>query len=365
MKTVHIASDNMISSLGFTSEEHFEKLKAGKSGVQTKDNWAGLKGRFSLSVIDDQRLNDASERLHLLDQYTRLEQLFILSITKALQGSNIDVSKADTAFILSSTKGNIDLLKQSHQSEKIHLRNTARTIQEYFKNPNVPTVVCNACISGVMGIIIGARLIRLGKYKQVVVSGADILSDFILSGFDALKAVSPEPCRPFDKDRKGISLGEGCATIILSDQPQKDSISVLGGSISNDANHISGPSRTGSGLQQAVRNALIASGQPSIDYLSAHGTATLYNDEMEAKAFNALKLNHLPLNSFKGYWGHTLGAAGVLEVVAACLSMRSNTLIQSAGYAQSGVSLPLNLIEKTEKSNNSNLFKNFFRFWRL
>ena len=346
MPSVAVISDNMISSLGFTTEEHFEKLKKGQSGVLAKNNFGRLTGAFSISAIDNERLQKASETLKIVQGYTRLEQLLILSITDALKRCHIDVSKANTAFVLSSTKGNINLIQQPNPSAQIHLRQTGRRIQEYFRNPNTPVLVCNACISGVMAAIVGARLIRMGKYEHVVVAGADILSEFILSGFAALKAVSEAPCRPFDKDRTGISLGEGCATLVLSAHAQSTSdIQILGGSISNDANHISGPSRTGSGLQQAVRNALAASGNPTVDFISAHGTATLYNDEMEAKAFNAVGLNEVPLNRFKGYWGHTLGAAGVLEIVASCASMRNDTLIESAGYAASGVSLPLNIIE--------------------
>ena len=311
-----------------------------------------MTGNFSISAIDNERLQQASEKLKIVEPYTRLEQLLILSITDALKGCNIDVSKANTAFVISSTKGNINLIQQPNPSAELHLRKTGRRIQQYFKNPNTPVLVCNACISGVMAAIVGARLIRMGKYEHVVVVGSDILSEFILSGFYALKAVSEVPCRPFDKDRTGISLGEGCATLVLSAHPQSASdIQILGGSISNDANHISGPSRTGSGLQQAIRSALTTSGNPEVDFISAHGTATLYNDEMEAKAFNAVGLNEVPLNSFKGYWGHTLGAAGVLEIVASCASMRNNTLIQSAGYANSGVSLPLNIIEARESAD--------------
>lgn len=337
----------MISSLGFSSEENVENLVAGRSGLIVQEGWGDLSGRFCISKVEEERLEAAREKLGLSNAYTRLEVLFIASITAALAQTNIHPASAETGFILSSTKGSIELL--STPNSRLHLSHTAQLVQDYFKNLNTPLVVCNACISGLMAVIMAARLIRMGTYKHVIVAGADVLSEFILSGFESLKALSPEPCRPFDKNRTGINLGEGCATMILSSEGQEQSsISILGGSISNDANHISGPSRTGEGLQLAIKNALAASGNPFPDYISAHGTATLYNDEMEAKALYALSLEGVPLNSFKGYWGHTLGAAGLLETVAACHSLKTDTLIPSLGYEENGLTQPLNVIEKRQ-----------------
>ncbi len=117
---------------------------------------------------------------------------------------------------------------------------------------------------------------------------ADLISSFIYSGFQSFQAISPNPCRPFDADRDGISLGEAAATVILSANKTPGSILLGGGSVSNDANHISGPSRTGEELFLAISSALKQSGTSNdeIDFISAHGTATRYNDEMEAKAFH-------------------------------------------------------------------------------
>ena len=141
--------------------------------------------------------------------------------------------------------------------------------------------------------------------------------------------------------------------MILSVEPQNSQgIAILGGAISNDANHISGPSRTGEGLQLAIKNALKENvATNTIDYISAHGTATVFNDEMEAKAFHALYLDKVPVNSFKGYWGHTLGAAGILESILAYKSLINNQLLHSQGFSENGVSVPLNIIQKTKKAD--------------
>ena len=179
-------------------------------------------------------------------------------------------------------------------------------------------MVSNACTSGVLAIITGARLIRAGLFDNVVINGTDILSEFVLSGFNSFKSLSTGPCRPFDKTRDGLSLGEGSGTIILTANPylSNNSVHIVAGEgfSTNDANHISGPSRTGEGLFLAI-NRLMKKTNVSIDYISAHGTATPFNDEMESIAITRAGLQSVPVNGFKGYWGHTLGAAGIIESI--------------------------------------------------
>ncbi|MEI7664184.1 MAG: beta-ketoacyl synthase N-terminal-like domain-containing protein, partial [Bacteroidota bacterium] len=190
-------------------------------------------------------------------------------------------------------------------------------------------------------------------YEHAVVTGGDITSEFVIAGFQSFQAVSPDPCKPFDVNRSGLSLGEGCGTMVLSGIPGVSAgtqIRITGAATSNDANHISGPSRTGRELSDAINLAIQeASLEPAdIDYISAHGTATSFNDEMESKAFELSGLSAAPVNSFKGYWGHTLGGAGLIESVAAVSSMHDNTLYPSAGFDSTGVSVPLNVITRIQ-----------------
>jgi 3-oxoacyl-[acyl-carrier-protein] synthase-1 len=126
-----------------------------------------------------------------------------------------------------------------------------------------------------------------------------------------------------------------------------------GGSVSNDANHISGPSRTGEELWLAIRRSLEQSGMDAadIDFISAHGTATRYNDEMEAKAFHLASMEHIPLNSLKGYYGHTLGAAGILESIITIHSMKENIIFPTLGYSTPGTEMPVNVVSEIRKSN--------------
>jgi len=366
MIPVFIAADNITTSLGFTTKENIECLQTGTIGLMRIADTGLSATPIFASRIDNIMLEKKSATLAHPSLYTRLEKLAILSITDALDNTNIDIRSKDTGFILSTTKGNIDVLQNEQMKmfgkQRLYLWESARMIKEHFKMQNTPMVISNACVSGVLAIIMGSRMIRSGQYKQVVITGIDILSDFVISGFQSFQALSNEPCRPFDKHRSGLSLGEGCGTIIITSNGNAlqgtNPICVGNGSSGNDANHISGPSRTGEGLYVSIKQVLENKGTAhSIDYISAHGTATPYNDEMESIALTRAGLENVPLNSFKGYWGHTLGAAGVIESIAATYSLKHNILFQSAGFTESGVSHPLNIITQTKAKNLNSCLK--------
>lgn len=365
MTPVYIASDNIITSLGFSTEENCVQIKSGVIGLTKIDDISLSPTPFYASRIDFDKVETRfAEIARTAALYTRLEKLAILSISDALSKTNIDITTENTLFILSTTKGNIDVL-QSEQinalgKQSLYLWESARCIKDFFNMSTTPTVISNACISGVLAVIMGSRMIRSGQYKNVVITGVDILSKFVVSGFQSFQALSSHPCRPFDKARDGLNLGEGCGTVILTSDKKfisyTNPILVGGGSSANDANHISGPSRTGEGLYLSIKQILDNpfTAIDSIDYISAHGTATLYNDEMESIALTRAGLENVPVNSLKGYWGHTLGAAGVIESIAGIYSLKNDVLFQSVGYDEHGVSQAINLIQKTtEKKLNT------------
>ena len=178
-------------------------------------------------------------------------------------------------------------------------------------------------------------------------AGFDLLSDFIVSGFNAFKSVSPTLCRPYDAARDGLTLGEACGAVLLTrDQRLSGTgVSVVGGGISNDANHISAPSRTGDGLWYAIRAALAEAGigAGEIGLVNTHGTATVYNDEMESRALHLAGLCGVPCNSLKPYFGHTLGASGVIESIVTVRELCEGTCFGVKGYAECGVPYPPNV----------------------
>jgi 3-oxoacyl-[acyl-carrier-protein] synthase-1 len=333
MSEIYLVSDNITSPIGSTTGENFSQLKKNISGIQLHDDKNLSDGPFYASLFDrDGPFKKAN------NTYTSFERLLIASISETLHESGLDVTGKKTILIISSTKGNIDLLETNELDPKrIAMHTSAKLIADHFGFVNRPLVVSNACISGLLAILTGKRLIQSGQCETAVIAGADIISKFVLSGFQSFQAISPEPCKPFDKDRKGISLGEGAATIILSsDKRYANGIQVKGGAVSNDANHISAPSRTGEELgyimKRSIENSALS--VKDIDFISAHGTATLYNDEMEAKAISIAGLSSVPINSLKGYYGHTLGAAGLIESIISIRSLKENIVLPSKGFEQ-------------------------------
>jgi len=343
--SVWVVASSVISPLGFTSDGNYSKIREQISGLsQVKDATLSVNSFFAGHIST---LNGSSE-------HTKFEIMCKKAAEVALDKIKLDPAR--TLYILSTTKGNIELLNTSvGNPERLALHASAKWLasEAGFQNS---LVVSNACISGVLAMIVAKRFLESEKYDHVVVVGADVLSQFVISGFESLHALGPEPCKPFDAERKGINLGEAAAAIVLSSKPMElgvtPSIKITGGGLSNDANHISGPSRTGIELGLAVRQALQEAQKSSteIDFISAHGTATVFNDEMEAKAFHSLGMENIPLNSLKGYFGHTLGAAGVVETVMSIHSLLNNEVLASKGFDKLGVSQPINvckeLIEK-------------------
>jgi 3-oxoacyl-[acyl-carrier-protein] synthase-1 len=233
-------------------------------------------------------------------------------------------------------------------------------VAEHFGFTNKPVVVSNACISGLLAILTGMRLIRSGQYENAVVAGADVISKFVLSGFQSFQAISATLCKPFDAARDGINLGEGAGTVILTSNKEHSSgIKVKGGSVSNDANHISGPSRTGEELYLAVARAMEDANLSAkeINFISAHGTATIYNDEMEAKAITLAGMQSAPLNSLKGYYGHTLGAAGIIESIISMQSLKEDVIIPTMGFKNMGVTQPVNVCASLYRSTLQHCLK--------
>lgn len=343
MRSVYVHTDYAITALGEGTAANLSALEQGKTGIKAVHDINFSPEPFQAATI--------MQTFRPSDTHTKLENLFIECIDNVCKSSPGELDQPDTLLILSTTKGNIDTLNTENKETEDHssLNALADTIGRYFNCAIPPVVISNACISGLSAIILAQRYIASGKYNHIIVAGGDIISDFTVTGFQSFKALSPTPCRPFDKDRAGLSLGEGAAAMCLSaekpDNPHP--IIIAGGVSSNDANHISGPSRTGRGLQIAIRKALGHCSE--IDYISAHGTGTLYNDEMEAKAFLGCALENVAVNSFKGYIGHTLGAAGVIESVYAINSLRKNFLYSCAGYARQGTSVKLDVIENNRQ----------------
>lgn len=345
MPAVYIVADNIYSPIGTTTAQNFERIKQGISGIQKHQNTTICDAEFYASLFNYNE-NEILKKF----KYSKFENLLVASIEDAMKETDVDVRSDKTILIVSSTKGNISMLEANPDDpelyEKIALHTSAKIVADHFGFLNQSIVVSNACISGIIAILTAMRLLQSGKYETAVIVGADEISKFVLSGFQSFQAISKEPCKPFDQNRTGITLGEGAATMILSANPRyADRMKVLSGAVSNDANHISAPSRTGKELAGAIGRTLGMSGliTDDIDLISAHGTATSYNDEMEAKAIALSGLDTVPANSLKGYYGHTLGAAGLIESIISVQSLKQNVILPTLGFETMGVSNPINI----------------------
>ncbi len=356
MREVYITNHHIISSLGFDSDSNFKNLMNQKTGIK-KHKKENNEDYYS-SLIDREELNAEFSKIGNIDLYTDLEKLMLISVNDILEKSKLSISYK-TGLIISTTKGNIDVLdarSKFHKYEKrVYLSELGRQIKEFFGFENEAIVLSNACVSGVLALSVADRMIQSEIYDDIIVVSGDLVSEFILSGFTSFQAISDEPCRPFSKNRTGITIGEAVVSALVrssyNDAKSKNITQILGSGSCNDANHISGPSRTGEGLYLSVKSAIKEAevSLNEIDYISAHGTATEFNDEMEAVAFGRLNMLDIPLNSLKGYYGHTLGASGLLETIIGIESMHHNTLIPSFGFDELGVSQHVNVIEKMEQ----------------
>lgn len=356
-------ADNIVSPLGFSSEENYKAVCAGKSALRLYQHHFDIPEPFTASLFEEDIVDSEFDKLHSAACFSKFEKIAILSISKALHQTNIDPTSSSVQFILSTTKGNIALLDQPNSTtfskDRVYLGTTAQVISRYFDNPNPPIIISNACISGVCAQITAMRALQNHRCSTVIVIGADVQSRFIVSGFQSFKALSPHDCKPFDKNRCGLNLGEAAATIIYqyveSNQINASDWIAVRGAIRNDANHISGPSRTGEGSYRALQAITREENREQIAFINSHGTSTAYNDEMESIAITRAQLQSVPVNSLKGYYGHTMGAAGILESILSMYAIDNHTILATRGFEQLGVSHPL-LISNEHTSTDKKAF---------
>ena len=363
MNKVYIQSDHIIHSLGCSTESVFSTLVSGHSGLQP-DVFSCPQGEpFVTSVIDDKFcLVNLRQQSSDFNKLSRFNQLAIYSVIEASKKGGIDLASPQTLFILSTTKGDIDLLSKGDNDvqQELYLWHSAQTICRYFGNNGSPIIISNACISGLSAQVVAMRYLKSEQYTHVVLIGADLITKFVVSGFQSFKALSHTRCKPFDKTRDGLNIGEAVATLILTVGDETEyagQVSIEKAVITNDANHISGPSRTGEGLFQAIEKVMRGASAENLSFINAHGTATLYNDEMEAIAFERSGLLQVPVNSFKGYFGHTLGAAGVIETIISAQCLSHQLILPSLGFEELGVTPQLMIAQQMMKSSHTECLK--------
>jgi 3-oxoacyl-(acyl-carrier-protein) synthase len=335
---VVIVGCGAITAVGCGVDALLAALRTNASGLRACEKFNSP--RFQSSIVGavppewwDARPTDIDEPAWLLAtealQQARTEAKPILS----------SIPPERIGLVLSTTKANVEAMERLAENRpcsdfaRRHLQGNflAEDLAKEFGARGPVQCISTACVSGLIAIQQGAKMIQRGDADAVFVIGVDHLSAFVVAGFTALKAIDLNGCRPFDAARCGLSPGEAGAAIVLvrEDFAPDSAIKIRGWGGSNDANHLTGPSRDGSGLAQAIRAALnSAKLSPSeIDYVNAHGTGTPYNDAMESMALKTIFGDACPpFSGLKGMLGHTLGAAGVVETIACVLAMQNNLL---------------------------------------
>ena len=333
---------NVLSSpLGFSTEENYQAVRTGASALrcygpkagESQGLW-GLPEPFAASLFSEEQKSRLA-----IDGYTFFEALAIRSVREALSHISLDVASPRVVLILSTTKGNIGQAVRYYPSE------AAAMIAKAIGVTTTPIVVCNACVSGLSAMLLANHLLSASLYDYAIVVGAEVQSRFIVSGFQSLKAVSAEPCRPFDMERNGLNPGEAAATIVFaakspSDRDMTGAVGwqLVDGAVCNDAYHIVSPSPQGDGLTNAIEAVMKGRDKQQLASVCVHGTATLYNDQMESKAIQRTNLSDVPLSALKGYYGHTMGAAGVLETILSMRATDDGIVLPSKGFTELGVS---------------------------
>ena len=351
-RPVYISETNCITPLGFDVAINIKNIENGVSGIKKKLNRSLMEKPFYTASIDENDLEIAFTKIESDSNFTKLEKMMILALHPMFKNHKVN---SRTALIVSTTKGNITALEKNSELEfqKSTLYELAKTIADYFGFTCEPIVVSNACVSGILSVAVAKRIIQSKMYDQVFIVAGDTISEFVLSGFNCFQAMTNLPCRPYSKNRDGVTLGEAAAAVLVTSNKENAKVIILGDGSINDANHISGPSRRGEGLVRSIESAFKEANIDSnkIDYISAHGTATPFNDEMEAIAFNRLGLEYVPTNSLKGYYGHTLGASGLLETVIGIASVEQKKIFKSLGFDEMGVSQDIAIIKINENKS--------------
>ncbi|MBQ7443958.1 MAG: 3-oxoacyl-ACP synthase [Bacteroidaceae bacterium] len=361
-RVARVAAHHALTPLADGSHDNFRLISEGRTAVTAHHaaQWQ-LAEDFMAGIVTN--MPDTHACADTTHRPTRAEAMALHSIRAAMAQLGTAVNPDRTILVVSTTKGNIDGLQPDKPApDAVRLGHLADTLCHELGITLPPITVSNACTSGVCALIAAQRAIECGTCDKAIVCGVEAQSRFIVSGFQSLHALSPELCQPFSANRQGLNVGEAAATIILeaahpSHLTDSDWL-VAAGAIRNDANHISGPSRTGEGSFRALQAVLQGTDTGLLAFVSVHGTATPYNDEMESIAIERAGLLDVPVVSLKGYFGHTMGAAGVLETIISIEAANAGIIPATHGYdGQPGVSRPVGVAAVNRRTDRHSFIK--------
>jgi len=383
LERIFITGIGIITSLGESPDENRIALKQGKCGITdlelVQTRYAG-KIPFGEIKINTETLKNQLKATE--SGVTRTSLLALHAFEQAINDAKLsvrEITSSETAFINASTVGGMCLtdelykdannlsIKSSYLSS-YDFGSVAIYLQQRYQIRGIVNSINTACSSSANAIMYGARLIKNGYAKRVIVGGTDSIAKFTLNGFNSLMILSPEICTPFDNNRKGLNLGEGAAYLVLEAEETCKSKHVYaeltGFANTNDAFHPSSLSIEGDGPFLAMKNTLdVANLTPSkIDFINAHGTGTENNDEVESRAMLRLFEKVPSFASTKSNIGHTLGASGAIEAVYSVLNIMHQEIYPNLGFENPIESTKLTPVLSYSKKEISHVLSNSFGF---
>ena len=366
---VAVVAAGVVSPLGFGLAETRDSLRAARDCVTPITRFCVDQCRCRTGgQIPDERLLTHPRNGRKTRRLHRASHMMICALEEALAQ---DPQFKPELMVIGTTSGGMSYGEDYYRSLYRHynMRHSPSWIANY--PPQKPVidaqeslgistpcqVIANACASGTNAVGHAFECVQSGRYERVLTGGYDALSELVFVGFDSLQAATPEKCRPFDRDRTGMVLGEGAAILALenADRARSRSASILaeisGYGISTDNYHLTQPDPCGSGPRQAMEGALHSANLPAgaIDYINAHGTATPLNDAAEGKAIAEL-FDHAAVSSTKGMMGHSLGAAGAIEAIVCLLALQNQFLPPNINFRNHDPDLNLNIVANESRA---------------
>jgi 3-oxoacyl-[acyl-carrier-protein] synthase II len=360
---VAVVAAGVVSPLGFGLSETLDSLREARDCVNgvTRFSVTGCRCKTAGQLPDERLLNRRYNGAHAR-RWHRASHMVIQALGEALTQ---EPQFKPELTVVGTTSGGMSYGEDYFRSlnRNSSLRHSPTWIANYpAQKPVIDAqeafgisapfqVIANACASGTNAIGHAFECVRSGRYQRVLAGGYDALSELVFVGFDSLQASTPEKCRPFDRDRTGMVLGEGAAVVALEnlDAARARGASVLaeiiGYGISTDNFHLTQPDPSGIGPRQAMERALESANISAdvVDYINAHGTATAFNDAAEGKAISAL-FDRVPVSSTKSMMGHSLGAAGAVEAIICLLALQHQFLPPNINFHAADEDIDLNIV---------------------
>jgi len=354
-KRVFVTGIGIVSAIGNNINETIISLNASKTGISKICNYITSNHQIPAAEVklSNNELVSLLEIKEKTNLYSRTALLGMLAAKEAINYSKIGNSELlRTGLISATTVGGMNFSEQYYKEllandthkeyiETFDCGDAAERIADYLQIKHYVATISTACSSSANAIMLGARLIKSNKLDRALVGGADALTKFTISGFNSLEILDAMPCKPFDANRKGLTIGEGAAYLLLESEEIADKQNIIcelkGYANANDAFHPTASSPDGLGAYMAMKQTLDkGSIEPSaIDYINAHGTGTDINDLSEGKAIEKLfSPNIPPISSTKAFTGHTLGASGAIEAVLSVLAIKQRMIYPNLHFTQ-------------------------------